>query len=153
MYSSSRNPRDFNHEIRAQSETRLHREYNLVMKNKSLRRSQPRKEEGASHGSAARQERDAFLKGRRPGTSRRGSGSLKVKNVGSFSKKACELPYRTLRCGSFYSGGRICAGIRFGNMSACADPNPALSSRGRDSNRPVGQESFYFLPLDSLISP
>ena len=35
---SSRNTRDFNREIRAQSETRLHREYNLAMKNKSLRR-------------------------------------------------------------------------------------------------------------------
>ena len=38
IYSSSRNTRDFNHEIRAQSEIRLHREYNLAMKNKSLRR-------------------------------------------------------------------------------------------------------------------
>ena len=38
FYSSSRNTRDFNHEICAQSETRLHREYNLAMKNKSLRR-------------------------------------------------------------------------------------------------------------------
>ena len=38
FYSSSRNTRDFNREIRAQSETRLHREYNLAMKNKSLRR-------------------------------------------------------------------------------------------------------------------
>ena len=36
FYSSSRNTRDFNREIRAQSETRLHREYNLAMKNKSL---------------------------------------------------------------------------------------------------------------------
>ena len=34
--SSSRNTRVFRHEIRAQSETRLHREYNLAMKNKSL---------------------------------------------------------------------------------------------------------------------
>ena len=32
FYSSSRNTRDFNREIRAQSETRLHREYNLAMK-------------------------------------------------------------------------------------------------------------------------
>ena len=38
LYSSSRNIRDFNREIRAKSETRLHREYNLAMKNKSLRR-------------------------------------------------------------------------------------------------------------------
>ena len=38
LYSSSRNTRDFNREIRAQSETRLHREYNLAMKNKRLRR-------------------------------------------------------------------------------------------------------------------
>ena len=36
FYSSSRNTRDFNHEIRAQSEIWLHREYNLAMKNKSL---------------------------------------------------------------------------------------------------------------------
>ena len=36
FYSSSRNTRDFNHEIRVQSETLLHREYNLAMKNKSL---------------------------------------------------------------------------------------------------------------------
>ena len=36
--SSSRNPRDFNHEIRAQSDVRLHREYNLAIKNNSLRR-------------------------------------------------------------------------------------------------------------------
>ena len=34
FYSSSHNTRDFNHEIRAQSEIRLHREYNLAMKNK-----------------------------------------------------------------------------------------------------------------------
>ena len=34
--SSSRNTRVFRHEIRAQSETRLHREYNLAMKNKSV---------------------------------------------------------------------------------------------------------------------
>ena len=38
IYSSSRNTRVFRHEIRAQSETCLHREYNLAMKNKSLRR-------------------------------------------------------------------------------------------------------------------
>ena len=38
IYSSSRNTRDFNHEIRAQSEIRLHREFNLAMKNKNLRR-------------------------------------------------------------------------------------------------------------------
>ena len=36
FYSSSHNTRDFNHETRAQSEIRLHREYNLAMKNKSL---------------------------------------------------------------------------------------------------------------------
>ncbi len=36
FYGSSRNTRDLSHEIRAQSETRLHREYNLTMKNKSL---------------------------------------------------------------------------------------------------------------------
>ena len=36
IYSSSRNTRDFSREIRAQSETCLHREYNLAMKNKSL---------------------------------------------------------------------------------------------------------------------
>ena len=36
FYSSSRNTRVFRHEIRAQSETCLHREYNLAMKNKSL---------------------------------------------------------------------------------------------------------------------
>ena len=35
FYSSSRNTRVFRHEIRAQSETCLHREYNLAMKNKS----------------------------------------------------------------------------------------------------------------------
>ena len=35
-YSSSRNTRVFRQEIRAQSETCLHRGYNLVMKNKSL---------------------------------------------------------------------------------------------------------------------
>ena len=33
FYSSSRNTRVFRHEIRAQSETCLHREYNLAMKN------------------------------------------------------------------------------------------------------------------------
>ena len=38
FYSSSRNTRDFSREIRAQSEIWLHREYNLTMKNKSLRR-------------------------------------------------------------------------------------------------------------------
>ena len=38
IYSSSRNTRDFSREIRAQSEIWLHREYNLAMKNKSLRR-------------------------------------------------------------------------------------------------------------------
>ena len=38
VYSSSRNTRDFSREIRAQSEIWLHREYNLAMKNKSLRR-------------------------------------------------------------------------------------------------------------------
>ena len=38
IYSSSRNTRDFSREIRAQSEACLHREYNLTMKNKSLRR-------------------------------------------------------------------------------------------------------------------
>ena len=38
FYSSSRNTRDFSREIRAQSEIWLHREYNLAMKNKSLRR-------------------------------------------------------------------------------------------------------------------
>ena len=32
FYSSSRNTRDFNHEIRAQDEIWLHREYNLAMK-------------------------------------------------------------------------------------------------------------------------
>ena len=36
FYSSSRSTRDFSREIRAQSETCLHREYNLAMKNKSL---------------------------------------------------------------------------------------------------------------------
>ena len=36
FYSSSRNTRVFRHEIRAQSETCLHREYKLAMKNKSL---------------------------------------------------------------------------------------------------------------------
>ena len=36
FYSSSRNTRIFRQEICAQSETRLHREYNLAMKNKSL---------------------------------------------------------------------------------------------------------------------
>ena len=34
FYSSSRNTRVFRHEIRAQSETCLHREYNLAMKNR-----------------------------------------------------------------------------------------------------------------------
>ena len=37
-YSSSHNTRGFRHEIRVQSDTRLHRGYILVMKNKSLRR-------------------------------------------------------------------------------------------------------------------
>ena len=37
-YSLSRNTRGFRHEIRVQSDTRLHRGYILVMKNKSLRR-------------------------------------------------------------------------------------------------------------------
>ena len=36
VYSSSRNTRDFSREIRAQDDTRLHREYNLAMKNKRL---------------------------------------------------------------------------------------------------------------------
>ena len=36
FYSSSRNSLDFSREIRTQSETSLHREYNLVMQNKSL---------------------------------------------------------------------------------------------------------------------
>jgi len=35
FYSSSRNIRDFIHETRAQSEASLHREYDLVMMNKS----------------------------------------------------------------------------------------------------------------------
>ena len=35
FYSSSRNTRDFNREIRAQSEIRLHREYNFAIKNKT----------------------------------------------------------------------------------------------------------------------
>ena len=38
IYASSRNTRDLSREIRAQNETRLHREYNLAMKNRSLRR-------------------------------------------------------------------------------------------------------------------
>ena len=38
FYSSSRNTRVFRHEIRAQSETCLHREYNLAMKNTCLHR-------------------------------------------------------------------------------------------------------------------
>ena len=38
FYSSSRNTRAFSREIRAQGDTRLHREYNLAMKNKCLRR-------------------------------------------------------------------------------------------------------------------
>ena len=37
-YSSSRNTRHFSREICAQSDTCLHREYNLAMKNKSIRR-------------------------------------------------------------------------------------------------------------------
>ena len=36
FYFSSSNIRGYNREIRAQSETRLYREYNLAMKNKSL---------------------------------------------------------------------------------------------------------------------
>ena len=38
IYASSCNTRDLSREIRAQNETRLHREYNLAMKNRSLRR-------------------------------------------------------------------------------------------------------------------
>ncbi len=38
FYSSSRNIRDFSREIRAQSDSCLHREYNLAMRNKSLLR-------------------------------------------------------------------------------------------------------------------
>ena len=38
IYSSSRNTRDFSQEKSAQGDTRPHREYDLAMKNKSLRR-------------------------------------------------------------------------------------------------------------------
>ena len=57
IYSSSRNTRDFNREIRAQSETRLHREYNLAMKNKSLRRIAAAQRGRCFAPCAARQER------------------------------------------------------------------------------------------------
>ena len=61
IYSSSRNTRVFRHEIRAQSDARLHREYNLAMKNKASGGSQPRKEEGASHLARRGKNAEAFL--------------------------------------------------------------------------------------------
>ena len=61
IYSSSRNTRDFNREIRAQSETRLHREYNLAMKNKSLRRIAAAQRGRCFAPCAARQERRGVL--------------------------------------------------------------------------------------------
>ena len=79
IHSSSRNTRDCSREIRAQSETRLHREYNLAMKNKSLSctmlhwsivtHAQARRIAAAQRircfaPCAAQQERDASLKKR-----------------------------------------------------------------------------------------
>ena len=61
FYSSSRNTRVFRHEIRAQSETRLHREYNLAMKNKSLRRIAAAQRRRCFAPCAARQERRGVL--------------------------------------------------------------------------------------------
>ena len=57
IYSSSRNTRVFRHEIRAQSETCLHREYNLAMKNKASGGSQTCAVEGAYAPRTSRQER------------------------------------------------------------------------------------------------
>ena len=69
-------PCDFSREIRTQSDTSLHREYNLTMKNKALATqcstgallrmlrhggSQPRKEEGASHPARRGKNAEAFL--------------------------------------------------------------------------------------------
>ena len=61
FYSSSRNTRDFSREIRAQSDTCLHREYNLAMKNKSLRRIAAAQIRRCFAPCAARQERQGVL--------------------------------------------------------------------------------------------
>ncbi len=61
IYSSSRNTRDFNHEIRAQSDARLHREYNLAMKNKASGGSQTCAVEGAYAPRTSHQERRGVL--------------------------------------------------------------------------------------------
>ena len=61
VYSSSRNTRVFRHEIRAQSETCLHREYNLAMKNKASGGSQTCAVEGAYAPRTSRQERRGVL--------------------------------------------------------------------------------------------
>ena len=61
FYSSSRNTRDFNHEIRAQRDIWLHREYNLAMKNKSLRRIAAAQRRRCFAPCAARQERRGVL--------------------------------------------------------------------------------------------
>ena len=61
VYSSSRNTRVFRHEIRAQSETCLHREYNLAMKNKASGGSQACAVEGAYAPRTSRQERRGVL--------------------------------------------------------------------------------------------
>ena len=60
VYSSSRNTRDFS-EIRAQSEIRVHREYNLAMKNKASGGSQTCAVEGAYAPRTSRQERRGVL--------------------------------------------------------------------------------------------
>ena len=57
LFYSSRNTRVFRHEIRAQNDTCLHREHNLAMKNKSLRRIAAAQRGRCFAPCAARQER------------------------------------------------------------------------------------------------
>ena len=60
LESSSRNTRDFSSEICAKSEIRLHREYNLAMKNKRLRRIADVLSGGRSHAGSAAEESPYF---------------------------------------------------------------------------------------------
>ena len=62
FYSSSLNTRDFDHEIHAQNEARLHREYNPAMKNKKPPADRfPCAVEGAYAPRTSRQERRGVL--------------------------------------------------------------------------------------------